>query len=263
MLIGICGDIGVGKTTATRVIANTIGHTMAHEVNFADALKYACTVAFSIHPWFLSTAEGKQAPLPMHRFSVGANSPAALRVFASSCIVSLSPKEVIHCFGDEKTFIEEIVKRGAVVLGDAFGFEQDKRLMEMMETDPLGVKHHEYIVPITGRRLLQLLGTEVGRAYDPDMWVKIALCKAERSHKLGAKVVMASDLRFDSEFLAIKRSGGKIIRITRGSPAESYSHSSEGNHWKWEADYVLTNDGDQQSFAADVALLASGLTHQS
>lgn len=241
MLVGVCGDIGAGKTTLLRMVAGMAGHEFAKEVNLADPLKYACTAAFNVNPWFLYTSEGKVAPLPMPRHAVGANSVPSMRVFARACVNSMNERDLVAAFGDYNKFNEDLAKRGVSVLGEEFGFEQDRRMALMAETDPLALKHYEYIVPTTGRRLLQLMGTEVGRHVDNDMWVKIAMWKSELVIKQGARLVLWGDVRFDNEYLAIKRAGGKVIRVVREKQRALYGHISEGTHWSWEVDREMLN----------------------
>jgi hypothetical protein len=63
-----------------------------------------------------------------------------------------------------------------------------------------------------GRRLLQLLGTEVGRkCIHPDVWVRLWLEDAAES---GGHVV-ADDVRFGNEAQAIRDLGGVIVRVRR------------------------------------------------
>ena len=91
-----------------------------------------------------------------------------------------------------------------------------------------------------GRRLLQTLGTEVGRKYDNDIWVKKwKLCA--QSNFDAKRGVIVDDCRFDNELDAVRSFGGKVIRIhaypeDRKSRAnllnavlsnESESHASE------------------------------------
>ena len=56
---------------------------------------------------------------------------------------------------------------------------------------------------MTGRRLLQRLGTECMRSRDPDYWVK-AWAKKAKEHILGGFSVAVADVRFWNEIQAIK-----------------------------------------------------------
>lgn len=63
------------------------------------------------------------------------------------------------------------------------------------------------------RWLLQQLGTEIGRTYDPDVWVK---CLCRRVRDLPFPKYVVSDVRFPNEAEAIvKELGGDLILIRR------------------------------------------------
>lgn len=109
---------------------------------------------------------------------------------------------------------------------------------------------------LTPRRALQQIGTEVARAIDPDVWVRITMRVAKellipvgdkwchysrtegivdldvqrRSPRLGpVKGVVISDCRFKNEFEAIKEKG-KLWRIKRpgaGLKGKAAEHQSE------------------------------------
>jgi hypothetical protein len=82
---------------------------------------------------------------------------------------------------------------------------------------------------ITPRWILQYWGTEVCRqGFHDDIWI------ASLEHRLlkTKDDVVISDVRFPNELLAIKRAGGKVIRIVRGEDPE------------WYEDAKLANAGD-------------------
>ena len=67
--------------------------------------------------------------------------------------------------------------------------------------------------PITPRSVLQLWGTEVcRRGYHDDIWIAALENKIRNSKD----DIVISDCRFPNEIEAIKRSGGIVIRVTRG-----------------------------------------------
>lgn len=105
------------------------------------------------------------------------------------------------------------------------------------------------------RRLLQVLGTEVGRELiDNDVWVNMAT----RDLKPTDKVVFA-DVRFHNEAQAIKDLGGQIWRVNRPGTTPINAHSSETAMNDWPFDAILTNDGSLEDLEAQVqtALLIS------
>lgn len=85
-----------------------------------------------------------------------------------------------------------------------------------------------------GRRLLQWLGTEVGRQYQDDIWIQ-NLCRhldnrfngiRERSSKT-IYVVVIDDVRFDNEAQWILDNGGFVFNIDRICNVQMAEHSSE------------------------------------
>lgn len=90
-----------------------------------------------------------------------------------------------------------------------------------------------------GRRLLQVIGTEAGRAYDPDLWVKWW----ERGHASvsGGWLIIADDVRFPNEVEAIRSRGGIIVRVDRPGCGPD-GHDSERPDLL-HTDLVVTNDG--------------------
>ena len=121
------------------------------------------------------------------------------------------------------------------------------------------------------RIVLQSLGTEWGRnsTDNPDMWVNYALnnvlpavVQPHYTYQQGVGVevhagppgIVISDVRFRNEIEAIKRAGGKIIRVQRkelddvGEPGIT-NHQSEAEMQEMEADLfslLVRNDGTIQ-----------------
>lgn len=78
---------------------------------------------------------------------------------------------------------------------------------------------------LSPREALQTLGTEWGRACYPNVWVDLGI---RRAQKWPADHVFITDCRFANEVDAVRRAGGKIIRIKRTGPAmERSGHVSE------------------------------------
>lgn len=84
---------------------------------------------------------------------------------------------------------------------------------------------------LTARHVLQTLGTEFGRKIDQNIWVNMALKRADDilvdafNQK---QAVVISDGRFRNEVLAVKRAGGTVIHIV--DPQETIAmdkHQSE------------------------------------
>lgn len=85
---------------------------------------------------------------------------------------------------------------------------------------------------VRGRRLLQVLGTEAGRNYDPDIWVKKLrhmILDYDRDQALfmeDTKIII-DDVRFDNEAGLVHELGGKVIRL---EGASYYGDHDLGRH---------------------------------
>lgn len=75
---------------------------------------------------------------------------------------------------------------------------------------------------MTAREVMQYWGTEIFRRQNPDIWAENMVRRIKKSDPI---MTVITDLRFPNEFDAIKKLGGKIIRLTR-SPLED-THVSE------------------------------------
>lgn len=107
------------------------------------------------------------------------------------------------------------------------------------------------------RRLLQVLGTEVGREMiDPDVWVRIAEKKILRLWENGKSVVITA-MRFPNEIEMLERLGGLSVWVERpdelrlqahstgadNAPLSVLAHASETSVSADDFSYVLMNDG--------------------
>ena len=89
------------------------------------------------------------------------------------------------------------------------------------------------------RRLLQVLGTEVGRhMIDENVWVGIAL-----RGMLPTDDVVITDVRFINEAVAIKKLGGEVWRVDREGVGAVNGHISEHALKDWEFDRIIENNG--------------------
>ncbi|MFC8921730.1 hypothetical protein [Cellulosimicrobium sp. NPDC057127] len=111
------------------------------------------------------------------------------------------------------------------------------RLRELVDT--VGWEAAKEIPEV--RRLLQRMGTEVGRKIlGEDTWVRIAM---ETAAAVGRPVVI-TDVRHLNEAEAIRGAAGVLLRVERPSLASSDAHSSETELDGYDGfDAVLVNDG--------------------
>lgn len=97
--------------------------------------------------------------------------------------------------------------------------------------------------PLTVRQLLIDLGTEVGRAYNPTVW----LDNFDFRFKLYNyyPIIVVTDVRFRNEFEHLRKQGFYQIRLYRNTGSPASTHVSETNQDTInddEFDYVLHND---------------------
>lgn len=154
--------------------------------------------------------------------------------------------------GSGKSSVAEVLARRGFVRA-AFADELKRIAREQFGWD--GQKDER------GRRLLQVLGTEAGRAYDPDIWTKRLFARIdpllagaapltyelrrppgipgpETAHVVSDAPagVVIDDVRFQNEVDAIRARGGRLILVTRSSQPllrEKPAHESEHLAWDW------------------------------
>lgn len=114
--------------------------------------------------------------------------------------------------------------------------------LDAVKEEPIG-----WLDGITPRRMMQTLGTEWGRyMIHTDLWVQSL---SRYINTLDNKLVIVSDVRFDNEAQAIRRLGGKVVRVDRGLPQcdDHISESSIADHF---IDVTVQNFGSVFDFYA-------------
>lgn len=122
-----------------------------------------------------------------------------------------------------------------------------------------GIRLHEALYECKGwevaktafpeiRRLLQVLGTEVGRQMiDEDVWVTMTTQDLKPTDD-----VVFADVRFPNEAQAIKDLGGQIWRVNRPGTHAINAHASESAMDNWPFDAIITNDGTLEDLMGQV-----------
>lgn len=104
----------------------------------------------------------------------------------------------------------------------------------------------------TARHALQTLGTEWGRnCIHSDIWIDTAL---DRARNCRGSVVI-TDVRFRNEAAAIRREGGKVLRIVRGDRDPGTidgTHASEAEVDLLDVDGEIVNNGTIEDLHAAV-----------
>lgn len=127
--------------------------------------------------------------------------------------------------------------------GTAFGLDRHALLDPRRKEQPLpGLE-----LQLVPRRMMQTLGTEWGRALDPDIWVR-HLERRIKYHRMHSSTIVITDVRFQNEADWIHRKGGAVWHITRPLTGNVYTfhagHASEqGIPILRGTDSVIHNDG--------------------
>lgn len=93
-------------------------------------------------------------------------------------------------------------------------------------------------IGFTGRQVLQLVGTEIGRQLTPRFWIESL---KHRNHEMVGLII--TDVRFDNEASTIKDCDGIILKINRPSLEVNIdTHTSEMPIDDKYVDYQINND---------------------
>lgn len=138
-----------------------------------------------------------------------------------------------------------------------FGFEKDSmaRDLKRIAEEQFGWDKNK---DRAGRRLLQVLGTEAGRAYNKRIWIEML------EKRLPKPKLVIPDVRFKNELEFFQDRGFLTVLVVRGNWWERMKrrwfrraswHQSEREWRDWDFDMVIYNDGDLESFHAQVRKL--------
>lgn len=108
----------------------------------------------------------------------------------------------------------------ALVYGDD---DAKQQLTQYYAHDMPGFPRDDYS-QLSVRRVLQILGTEIFRHMDSDIWIKTLF---RRIATYDVDLVIVDDVRFANEADAIKRAEGKLVRLLRHHANRSDNHVSE------------------------------------
>lgn len=94
------------------------------------------------------------------------------------------------------------------------------------------------------RRLLQVLGTEVGRnLIGENTWVDIAARTIDEERHIRRQAVVITGIRFKNELEMIRRRGGILLFIERPDMGGASSHASETTLQPRDFDEIIVNAG--------------------
>jgi hypothetical protein len=138
-----------------------------------------------------------------------------------------------------------------VLLRDYAGVpDADARIFGDRKEDPIMA-----LACVSGRRLMQTLGTEWGRhTIGPDLWAEIMVKRIERLRDPHRPLIVIDDVRFINEAEILRdRCGAQIVRVVRPGLKHVADHASEQEIEAIRVDYELLNDCQSAEAFARVA----------
>ena len=158
---------------------------------------------------------------------------------------------VINCFNLNKDLV--------------YGSQKDKETLTHVRWDTINIPMSLLIkyrnvaidpkqVYLSIREILQIVGTDMMRSFDPNVWINLAFNNMEKTDKH----VIITDVRFKNEAKAIEDAGGIIVRLTRNIDAPS-THPSEVEMDYYDFSYILDNKNmtiDEQYTAFKAIIMA-------
>ena len=224
-VVGLSGVAGAGKSTVARLLAETHG---LEELSLAAPLKKLAEAVFGFSQ--------RQLYGP------------------SECRNAADPRYEHACYWQEAE--ERLFEVGHEWLDEVgIGGEHMPDLrcwFDDLVTLCFGKWGRAPMAKFSARKVLQTLGTEMGRAIRPNVWIDHALRLASES----ARGVVVPDARFQNELDGVRAAGGVCIRISRpasgldGAAAAHQSETEMGGIPDSVFDAVILNDGTIEDLAA-------------
>jgi hypothetical protein len=121
----------------------------------------------------------------------------------------------------------------------------------------LGYERSKQIADV--RRLLQRLGTEVGRnILGYDVWVNAAFRTVDEWRDLNRQDVAITGIRFFNEHQAIRDRRGVLVWVDRPGVEPVNVHSSDNTLNREHFDVIIENDGSLEDLADKVKTVVKG-----
>lgn len=164
---------------------------------------------------------------------------------------------LVDAFGFERVAFADKMKEIALTLDPFVSFVEmlpgdDARLLRLSDVLSAGHGWENAKKSPEVRRLLQRLGTEVGRnMIGTDFWVDLTF-----QSLLPNKDYVFTDVRFPNEAEAISAAGGWMVRVSRPSFGPANDHLSEVALDDWDYfDMTIDNSGSFEALHQEVSLL--------
>ncbi len=161
-------------------------------------------------------------------------------------IITLHPYNVVRTLSFADPIKECAITMFGIKPEIVFGDNEDKETLTKYTASDfqklLGESYpwrgHKGDELLSVRNLLQIIGTDIGRMINKNIWIDRLLEKIERTKEEGCQLILVDDVRFDNEIEALKNIGATIIGLTR--------YNSQSNHQSefpslGLCDYVIDN----------------------
>lgn len=230
-IILLCGAKGSGKDTAGAVLKD-LGATV---IAFADPMKQFVLGAFG----GTFTREVLWGPSELR--STVWSSPG-VSWYELSEDISRTARHYARVWDLQDTFVRAVTTWAAAFIRPHCSVENHANL--------------------TARWVLQTFGTEMGRAFDKNLWARLGLEKAFKALESGAPAVAITDGRFRNEIIEVMKVGGVPVKIHRPSATSEDPHPSElelrGVPDAW-FDNIVKNNNTLEVFKREVQILGEVL----
>lgn len=158
--------------------------------------------------------------------------------------------DVLVKHGWYKTYMSKWLRKSLEVLNPIIGQDMATYLRFSDVVNELGYEEAKKIPEV--RRLLQALGTEVGRnLYDEDFWLDLCFRDVISEMHKGNDVVVTG-IRYKNELEKIRSIGGKSVWVSRPGFAAVNEHSSDNSLVPQDFDYSFDNNGELNDLMSSV-----------
>lgn len=116
-------------------------------------------------------------------------------------------------------------------------------------------------VPLTVRQLLIDIGTELGRGYNPNIWIEAFEHNLSKLESKNHNMVILTDCRFINEHIFLKKKGFFNIKIVRelSSQINHISETEQDGIPNSEFDYIIYNNKSLTELQQEVSFLTKKL----
>lgn len=151
--------------------------------------------------------------------------------------------ELLVAQGFERASFAGPLKEMAASLLRSLGMTEDEISAASIDKEVLMPK-----LGVSYRVMLQKLGTDWGRALNPDLWL---MCAESKMAAQDERHVVFDDVRFDNEAGLIRKNGGLVIHLSRETGMED-GHASEAGIGVHDGDVVIVNNGSLEDLKFEI-----------